>query len=69
MQATIAIAHQKSLMRRCEMKIKARGYNAVFDDEPSVTKIIQGDTQADVQDKLSAFARGYAAVEVDVLEH
>jgi len=51
------------------MKIKARGYNAVFDDKPSVTKIIQGDTQADVQDKLSAFARGYAAVEVDVLEH
>jgi len=50
------------------MRIKASGFNDVFDERPAVTKIITGDTQAEVQDKLSNFARGYAAVDIDLLE-
>ena len=51
------------------MKIKVSGYNHALDDEPKVTKFIEGATQAEVQDKLSNFARGYAAVDVAVLEN
>jgi len=49
------------------MKIKAHGFNAVFDEKAAVTKIISGN-QTEVQDKLSNFARGFAAVDIDVIE-
>jgi hypothetical protein len=49
------------------MKIKVGGFNSAIDDEPAVTKFIQADTNDELLDKLSNFARGYAAVNVEVL--
>jgi hypothetical protein len=49
------------------MKIAIKRYNAVLDETPASVVFAEG-TRDEVLDQLSNAARGFAAVDVDVLD-